>query len=173
MRVFSSAYGSTAPATRGARSRGAGAPGATSASSTADDPFVAGRLRRSWSPIALCPRQRPEEAALLRRLRLGYDRLRKVAERLGEVGVLVVEDDRLPLVHAERNGAIGGDVMPDLHPECVLDLARFHADLRVGAIEDDADAIAGEREHLERLQRQLDVLQRRDVETAQQEQLVG
>src|SRR5258707_11653367 len=117
MRVFSSAYGSTAPATRGARSRGAGAPGATSASSTAEDPFVAGRLRRSWRPISLRLRQRSEQTALLRRLRLHHDRLRNVAQRLGEVGVLVVEDDRLAFVHTERNRAVGRNGMTDLHPE--------------------------------------------------------
>src|SRR5713226_4168448 len=144
IRVFSSAYGSTAPGMFAARSRCVAGLEA-SVSATADDPFVAGRLRRSWRPIALPLRQRPEQAALLRRLRLRQYGFGKIEQSSSEVAVLVVEDDGLASVHAERNGAVGRQLMADLHSQRVLHLARLHPHLRVGTVEDDADAVARER----------------------------
>src|SRR5262249_22548942 len=112
-------------------------------------------------------------AALLARRRRGDQALRELADRLREVRSRVGERDRLAAVDAERNGAVGGQVGPDLRLEGALHLGALDADVRVRAVQQDADALAREREQLERLEAQAYVLDRRYVEPAEQEQVVG
>src|SRR3954466_10866003 len=169
IRVFSSAYGSCADG-----SFATSPDGWPASSASARWPFPFEVLSRSWRPIALRLSERGDQTAS-RRLRL-LDReepLRHLADRLRDVGSLLVEDHRLATVDGKRHGAVPRDLEAHLHPERSLDLVLLHPDLRVGAVEDDLDPLLREREQLERLQREAQVLQRRHVQAREQEQLVG
>ena len=82
------------------------------------------------------------------------------------------EHDRDAAVHRQRHGPVRRHLEADLHPQRAFDLVRLHADLRVGAVEDDADALLRERQQIERLQREAQVLQGGHVERAEQHELI-
>ena len=78
-----------------------------------------------------------------------------------------------PRLTESGTDAVGRELVGDLDLQRRLDLALRQADLRVGPVQHEADAVRREREQLEGLQREPDVLQRRNVEPAEHEQLVG
>ena len=78
----------------------------------------------------------------------------------------------LPRLTASGTARSLGISKRDPRLERRLDLAPLHADVRVRAVQDDADALGREREQLERLDREPDVLDRRHVEAAQEQELV-
>src|SRR5918996_4675149 len=169
MRPFSSAYGSTAPPSWTRTWSRWGAPGCGSA--VAAVPFVPVVLIRSWRPTlrppdgeCLPPRLRPAGG--------GRQGLRHLADRLREVAAAVREDERGAPVDRERHGAVARHLERDLALERTLDLARLHPDLRRGLAEHDPDPVGREREQLERLEREPDVLEGRHVERAEEQELV-
>src|SRR4051812_34318389 len=131
------------------------------------------RLRRSWRPMSAPREARPEAGAGALRLFLREHALRHSLDRAGEVRPGLGDHCRHALVDRERNGAIRGDLVAHLLLESGLDLALLHPDLAVRAVQDDAYPRLRERQHLERRQGETDVLQRRHVERADEEQLVG
>src|SRR5262245_45112998 len=167
IRALSSAYGSTVGWATG--------PWPLETTATAA-PFSPWRVRRSWSPIDLsAPRQAQPAALGLLPLRLlrRHGRLRECEDGLGVVRPGLRKRRRVAPIDTHRDDAVGRDLVRDLHLQRSLDLALRQADLRVGSVEHETDVVRREREQLERLQREPDVLQRRDVETAQDQQLVG
>ena len=79
----------------------------------------------------------------------------------------------LPAVHGQRHRPVARHLEADLRLERRLDLGPLQPDVRVGAVEDDPDPVRRERQQLERLQAQPDVLDRRHLEPADEQQLVG
>src|SRR5512133_728814 len=171
IRPFSSAYGSAG------RRSGASAWPPTSMSSSGPWPFEEEpfwRWSRSWRPIALRPRQGRHELLLLLRDGLRRDELLcHRADGLGELRLRLCDDGRVPAVDGKRADPVARHLECDLALECCLDLLRLHADLRVRPVEHELHALVREREQLEGLQAEPDVLQRRHVQPAQEQQLVG
>ena len=175
-RVFSSAYGSVW--------RGLEPPFCASreesdvGSAAASCETRTGPLMRSWSPttssasgrggsscsasfffdLLLCSAMRPFASST-------------IAFAKSAPGSL--SDDRLATVDAERDGTVGREVGPDLRLQGTLHLGALDADVRVRAVQDDADSLARERQQLERLEAEPDVLDRRHVQPAEQQQVVG
>src|SRR3954453_22468374 len=171
MRVFSSAYGSCALES-GATSWTAVPPRSASAVAALAPLEV---LRRSWRPIALRPREGRDDPTLLARglfLRCPEHLLRHRLDGARDIGRFLREHNRVAPVDRERDRTIRRHFEAHLHPQRALDLVRLHADLRVRAVEDDADARLRERQKVERLQCEAEVLERRDVERAEEQQLV-
>src|SRR3954447_13104750 len=165
IRAFSSAYGST-ETTLGGVGRW---PFGVSATTVPPSPCFE---RRSCSPISV-PRQ---AQALLAALRLLLDRhhgLREVVQRLREVGAGLGEHCRRAAVDRDRDHPVGRHLDLHCNLERAFDLALAQADLRVRAVQDVPDPRRGEREELERLHCEADVLERRHVEAAEDEELVG
>src|SRR5215510_10108353 len=163
IRPFSSAYGSAG------RRSGASACPPTSRSSSGPWPLLdpPWRLSRSWRPMALRPREGRHELLLLLRHGLGGDEfLRHRADGLGELRLRVGDDGRVPAVDGQRDDPVARHLEVDLALEGRLDLLRLHADLRVGPVEDELHAVFREREQLEGLQAEADVLQGRNVQPA-------
>ena len=78
-----------------------------------------------------------------------------------------------PSVDAERDGPARRHLEADLDVERALDLALLHPDLEFARLRTKRTPRRGEREQLERLHREAHVLQRRHVEAAEHQQLVG
>src|SRR3954451_573883 len=170
IRPFSSPYGSAA------RRSGASACPPTSTSSSGPWPFVEPfwRWSLSWRPIALRPCQgRHELLLLLGHCLRGHELLRHGPDGLRELGLRLGEDRRVPAVDRERDDPVARDREVDRALERRLDLLRLHPDLGVRPVEDELEAVGREGEELQRLQAEPDVLQRRHVQPAEQQQLVG
>jgi len=85
----------------------------------------------------------------------------------------VVEDDGHTAVDGGRHVPRAGDLRRDRGPQALLDLADGEADLAVGPVEHEPPPVARVVQQVHRLERQLEVLQRRDVERRDQGDHVG
>src|SRR5947208_3439042 len=116
IRALSSAYGSTVGCVMGPCPFGATATAA---------PFSPWRERRSWSPIVRsAPRQgEPATLGLLPLPLLRCDsRLGQRQDRLCVIRSRFGERRRVATVDADRDDAVGGDLVRDLHLQRRLDL---------------------------------------------------
>ncbi len=85
----------------------------------------------------------------------------------------VVKHDRHAAVDGRRHGARRRDVQRDRHPQRLLHLRQCKPDLGVGPVEHDPQPLARIVEQVERFECELEILQRRDVESRQQRDHVG
>src|SRR5436190_6298749 len=163
-RVFSSANGS---ATTEARSASL----ASIDSGSSDWPAT---WIRECSDIAYLP---SEPLGLLLVIRSGrphrHELVGDLAQRLHDAGTRVGEGDRHAAVDRHGHVALARDLELDLHVEGPLNLARPQAHLGARAVEEQMAPLLRVVQQVERLQRQLDVLDRRDVERGDEQELVG
>src|SRR6185312_872526 len=103
----------------------------------------------------------------------GHELVRDLGQRLHDAGTRIGKRDRNAAVDRHRHVALARDLELDLHVEGPLHLARPQADLGAGAVEQQVAPLLRVGEEVERLQRQLDVLDRRHVERRDEQKLVG
>src|SRR3954452_13853390 len=108
-----------------------------------------------------------------RRGRLAGEHVREVAEGRARRVVRARGDDRGAGVGGGGDVDRGGDLGRDVHPEDGLDLLGTDADGVVRPVEQQIAVSASDVQHLERVQGDLDVLQRGDVEGGHDDALVG
>src|SRR6478752_2012572 len=164
-RVFSSANGSATTEARSAASF------ASVVSGSSDWPAT---WIRECSDIVYLPSE-PLGLLLLfgRRDPHGHELVRDHAQRLDDAGARVGESDRHAAVDRHRDVALARHLELHLHVEGSLHLARPQADLRAGAVQEQVAPLLGVVEKVERLKRELDVLDRRHVERRDEQELVG
>src|SRR4249920_1678852 len=164
-RVFSSANGSATTEARSAASL------ASFASGSSDWPAT---WIRECSDIVYLPSEPLGLLLLVGRRGAHRDELvRDLTQRLDDAGARVGQCDRHAAVDRDRHVALARHLELDLHVEGPLHLARPQADLGAGAVEQQVAALLGVVQEVERLKRELDVLDRRHVERRDEQELVG
>ena len=85
----------------------------------------------------------------------------------------VAEEDRLAAVDEVEHSRVGGDLEADREAQRAFDLAALERCLRVRPVQDEADAVSGERKQVERVQTEGRVLRRQRVDAADEQKLVA